>query len=167
MTSQHQQPRIAWHYTTGQHLPKIIQSKKLRLEVGISISKGERMAVWFTTADRYEPTALKAQIQKDGSKYDFQTAAEQAPHTQGLVRIGVDAKRLLTYDQWLDRSRVHPLQLKGMEQAASLKGVDCHRLWYVSFKPIQQNAWLAIETSDDDEVWTPWDGFEQLGGRGF
>jgi len=147
--------RTAFHYTTGEHLPRILKAKRLNLEVGMTIGKNERMACWFTTGDHYEPTALKAMTNHKGAKVDFKTAAEQAPFTKGLVRIAVPISRLKPYGYWVDHSGVHPQMLKAMEKSARMKGVDFERLWYVSFKPVPSTAWLSVELSDDDETWTP------------
>ena len=122
---------------------------------------GSRRSVWFTTADHFERTALGAWKNPNGTVYNFKTPEEMAEHTDDLVRIGIDPKRLKSYAYWVE---ILPELVESLEAIAIEAGSNPKADWLVSFKPIQQNAWLAIETSDDDEVWTPWDGFEQLGG---
>ena len=166
MTTTNSKPRIAWHYTTGLRLAQILESKRLNLETGIMVN-GSRRSVWFTTADQFERTALGAWKNPNGTVYNFKTPAEMAENTDGLVRIGIDPKRLKSYAYWVENSKTSEQMIDALETIALHAGSNPKADWLVSFKPIQQSAWLAIETSKDDEVWTPWDGFEQLGGRGF
>ena len=49
---------IAWHYTTGLHLPLIRESGVLRPS-GVFIGPDERPVLWFSTASYWEPTAAK------------------------------------------------------------------------------------------------------------
>jgi hypothetical protein len=49
---------IAWHYTTGLHLPLIRESGVLRPS-GVFIGPDERPVLWFSTAPYWEPTAAK------------------------------------------------------------------------------------------------------------
>lgn len=153
MTTRARSGSLAWHYTTGECLSGIYEDGQINLETGLVIDPKERRCVWFTTADTYEPTALKARVNNDGSLYNFQTPAEQAPFTNGLVRIGIPTARLFPYSQWRKRAHVHPLVAKGLEKIAVEAGSKPHTHWHFTCKPVPSWWWVAIEFSSDGEHW--------------
>ncbi len=144
---------IAWHYTTGEHFQGICRSMQIDLETGPVLDYREQRCVWFTTAETYEATALKARVGSDGSIHQFQTAAEQSPFCRGLVRIGVPAEQLFPYRQWRERAHVHPFIAEGMESIAILAGSDPHAHWHFTCKPVPSSGWVAVEFSIDGERW--------------
>jgi len=144
---------IAWHYTTGEHFQGICHSMQIDLETGPVIDPQEQRCVWFTTAQTYEATALKARVSSDGTVHEFKTAAEQAPFCRGLVRIGVPVDQLFPYSQWRKRAHVHSLIAAGMERIAIEAGSDPHAHWHFTCKPVPSSIWVAVEFSIDGERW--------------
>jgi hypothetical protein len=55
---------LAWHYTTGKHFLKTVESGVL-LPSANYIAKTENPVLWFSCEQYWEPTAQKAELQDD------------------------------------------------------------------------------------------------------
>jgi hypothetical protein len=142
---------VAWHYTIGQWWEKIDSSGILRPATAF-VPEGERPAVWFTVRDTYEPTAVKMVKNPDGTVRSL-SVEETERLGRGLFRIGVDAKGLLTWDQWKRRSGVARRMADALERVARKQGSDVAD-WLASFRPISREGWRSVQVRYRGE-WTP------------
>lgn len=144
---------IAWHYTVGVYLDSILRDKKIKLETGTRISDDERLCVWFTRAKQYEKTAYKSIQYADGTIVEIKDPLELSKSFDGLIRIGVDAKDLKTFDQWEQQSKT-PKKLRDvLLSSAQEMGSNPYRHWMVSFKPVVHKRWIKIQKSIDNQIW--------------
>src|SRR4051812_25843838 len=81
--------RIAWHYTVGEYLLKILDSGVIRT-ARTAITRGERPAVWFTLAEQWEETANKSRANRADEIYHMDREQTRA-FAGGLIRFGIDA----------------------------------------------------------------------------
>ena len=140
-------PTLAWHYTTMLRFGAIDKSKRIN-RANSYIEKGERAAVWFTTDDEFEPTAL---LMQGGRAL---TLEEQSKITSA-VRIGVKLDRLQGYKTWKQRSKCSRNMQRILEKVAIEQGSNPHQDWHISFTPVTWMDWECIEVSQDGHNWTP------------
>jgi hypothetical protein len=133
---------LLWHYTTATKFREIARSGELRPATAY-IAPGERPAVWFSTRQLWEPTAAKAFQTPDGSSrlLDMKGMHEHA----GLVRLGVTrASAPYGWREFVEQSGVPKAMALAMAKAGRRMGADPGD-WYVSFDPIVEARWAAIQ----------------------
>jgi len=143
---------IIWHYTTGLHIEKIIQEKRLR------VSEVERMvglkpAVWFSKNQLCEPTALKFIC--IGSNPPVTETMKVQAETIGLLRIGIEfTNELTTWAKYKHVSKITQPLYNELEQSGIANGADPNE-WFCSFKNIPSSKWITIERFNDNK----WESF--------
>jgi hypothetical protein len=85
----------AWHYTTGEKFPLIIESG-LIIPATTGVKPPERPIVWFSLDQYFEMTARKGLANETGFLRTA-TIQETRELAGGLVRFGVDAERLIPW----------------------------------------------------------------------
>jgi hypothetical protein len=98
----------AWHYTTGEAFISIVESGVLRQATAF-VPKNQRPVLWFSLNQDYEPTAAKAIMSEDGT-ISFGNRESTRQLGRGLVRFGLDPKRLVTWRHLKKRAGI-PSQL--------------------------------------------------------
>jgi hypothetical protein len=142
--------QIAWHYTTGDYLIEIVKSGEIRPATA-NVPANERPAAWFSLEPHWEPTAQKALRNPDGAvvRLGMQGTYERCG---GLARIGV-ALETCPHD-WRAFKRLGGARagmLRHMEKLGRAQGAD-PALWRVSFEPVPQRLWTAIDVWDG-QLW--------------
>jgi hypothetical protein len=177
---------IVWHYTTGNALPAIVRSGKLRP----STRPGEPRIVWCSTRQDFEPAVCKFMERRTGladairlilppqttedvarlwrivAAYGHvETPAEMEKRGRGLYRVGV-APETAPYD-WpaivrlsgISEFEAYCVDLTDYMRANGTDRAD----WRGSFEPIPADLWLAVEKWDGHR-WRSWsaDGGKRL-----
>lgn len=143
---------IAWHYTIGNHFPKIASDGYLKMTPSpASITPGEIPAVWFSTNMSWENTANKGKMENGVST--TMTFAETLLHGNGLYRIGVAENRLMhwrDFKKTLARKVVQYLEWGAKERYAS------PNQWRVLLTPCPCTVWEDVERWDAKRfTWEP------------
>ncbi len=135
--------QLIWHYTTGQRLLQIMQDGVLRQSTAY-VPDRVRPAVWFTLAPEWEETANKSLTLPNGSVVHLGREETEA-FGDGLVRIGVPASDVpLTWADYGRLSGEKVRDLRELRDAAREAGSDVS-LWRVSFEPVPDTQWAAID----------------------
>lgn len=123
---------MAWHYTCGDRALSIMDDGWIRV-AHESASVGERPCVWFSVAQRWEPTATKLIHTPSGPRQG--TLQEMEALGGGLWRFGLPAADLL---QWRELRTQIGLPRPLWKQLAKLgekKGANPED-WYGSLEPV-------------------------------
>jgi hypothetical protein len=133
-----------WHYTVGQHLPKIIESKQIKLA---TIGVREKPAVWFSSNPIWERTCNKLWQDSTGA---VRQLSKEETHLKGsgLVRIRIKPEAAPHNFQVFKRiSRISNTAAKRLTEKAKLLGAKPQE-WWISFEAVPQSEWLDIEVWD-------------------
>jgi hypothetical protein len=134
-----------WHYTVGQHLPKIVESKLIKIA---TIGVREKPAVWLSTNPVWERTCNK--LWQDSITGKLRQLSKEETHLKGggLVRIRIKPEAAPYNFQAFKRiSKISNTAAKRLTEKAKLCGAKSQE-WWVSFEPVPQSEWLDIEVWD-------------------
>jgi hypothetical protein len=141
--------QLRWHYTVRQRLDGLLRDGIIK-PVTAGLPAGERPAVWFSSNQEWEETANQAWQRPDGT---INRGNKESTHLLGggLARIGVlpetaphDWKAFKTL------SGIKPAKARGMYDAAIGSGARPGE-WFVSFEPVPQSQWVAVEVWDGEQ----------------
>ncbi len=140
---------IAWHYTKGVHLQKIIEDGELRPATE-GVSRSEKPIIWFSTNQRWEPTAGIGTI--ENGKLRTATMEETAEVAGGLARIGVDTDEtdLLDWRELKELSGMSSQTAQALYRAAIGSGARPGE-WLGRFSPVAQDEWVAVDVFRDGD----------------
>jgi hypothetical protein len=139
------EPKKIWHYTIGKHLPKIIESKLIKLA---TIGVREKPAVWFSTNPIWEQTCNKLWQDSITGKLRQLSKEETHRYGNGLVRIRIKPEAAPYNFQAFKRiSKISNNAAKRLTEKAELWGAKPQE-WWVSFESVPQSEWLDIEVWD-------------------
>ena len=125
------------------YLPRVIESGEIR-PATLYVPKNERPAVWFSLDQNWEPTAQKAWTDEAGAFIRLGMEGTHQ-HCGGLARIGV-ALETCPHD-WRAFKRLSGARagmLRHLDKVGRAQGADPAN-WRVSFDPVPQRFWIAIE----------------------
>ena len=148
-TQQVDRAEMRWHYTTGQKLGPILASGHLR-PAAPNVPKAGRPVVWFSTNPQWEPTANLFRRAADGS---LERLSKDQTYVLGggLIRVGV-APEVAPHDwnAYKQLSGIAPKLAREMYDAA-IKLRSRPGQWFVSFDPVPQAKWLAVEVLEGEQ----------------
>lgn len=125
--------RTAWHYTTGDRAALILSDGVIKAATAF-VPDGEKPVVWFSTRQRWEPTATKGIIGPDGIRRDA-TLDEMIEHGGGLYRFGLPASELIPWNQIPAATGMSRDMARALVKAACRKGAD-PSFWFASMEPV-------------------------------
>jgi hypothetical protein len=144
---------LVWHYTWGHKWPYIQRDGLILLADG-KLGPRERPAVWFSTREDFEPTAVKRYgVDRYGDWHEvtFEQALELC---NGAYRIGVDRDelKLISWLEYLKTSNVSREDAKTMRVNA-IKWKAAPSDWWASYRPVPRRYWRAVEKRSEDGSW--------------
>ncbi|MFO1325426.1 MAG: hypothetical protein U1F15_15375 [Burkholderiales bacterium] len=113
---------LAWHYTIAMYLPAIIESGVLRPATA-NVPANERPVVWFSMNQDFEVTARKRWRDLEGNERAL-SVAETALRGGGLVRLGIEPRRLLNGDKLRRAARISSETWRALCAAGRKEGAD-------------------------------------------
>ena len=140
--------KTRWHYTTGQKLSQILDFGVLR-PAAMDVPKAGRPVVWFSTNPVWEPTANLSRATLTGG---LERLSKDQTYVLGggLARIGVAAEVAPhDWNAYKVLSGIAPKLAKQM-YAAAIKIRSRPGQWFVTFDPVAQSQWLAVEVLEGD-----------------
>ena len=111
---------LAWHYTVYSYLDAIAETGAL-LPAKAFITKGEKPILWFSKNQEWEQTANKMMQNEAGKVYAL-NKEETDHYGGGLIRFGVDQKKLIPWPLLAKKARIPKEIQKGLEMTAAEKG---------------------------------------------
>jgi hypothetical protein len=139
--------RLRWHYTTGQRFQRIVEDAVI-LPATANVPAGERLAVWFSVVEPWEPTANKGIIDANGVSRTL-SMEETAELGGGLVRIGVSPSAApVSWREYVRTSGIHRAHAAALAAVGRSRGSD-PTLWFVSYRPVPRALWRAVDVWSD------------------
>lgn len=148
---------MLYHYTTGHNFVKIIQSHALLpMPLGNEL-EGEKVAVWFSSNDYWEPTAQKAIKNTVMDEWHLLGMKGTAKLGGGLFRFKVSREnsKIMGFNDFARTSNLPERFISGLKKEGRKQGGRYYQ-WFASYDPVASEDWLGIETWKDDK-WVPID----------
>jgi hypothetical protein len=146
---------LAWHYTTVDHLRRIVVSGEIRPATA-GVPANVKKAVWFSLNQFWEETANKLSMDAFG---DLVPLTRQQTHdrSDGLARIGVLASDVPNdWKRYKQESGDNSAALRLLYNAAIRSNAKPGE-WRVSFGPIPASLWKSVQVWSG-EKWVDWKG---------
>jgi hypothetical protein len=177
---------LVWHYTIGDRLQQIVESGEIRqatagvnmkldeaalweiILTGVAkpisqVVGGEMPAVWFTTRETFEPTAMKGMMM--GGFRRTMSLDEMEQHGNGLARIGVRAELVpADWQHHVRHSGITSKMARALAGSASAVGSD-PRQWRVHYAPVSSSVWSAVQVWRAGQWVNYWDLTQTSGVR--
>lgn len=137
---------MLYHYTIGHHLSKIMQSGSLLpIPLGNEF-EGERVAVWLSSNDHWEPTAQKAVTNQGTGEMILLGMEGTAKLCGGLFRFIVSRKnpKIIGFNKYATTSNVPAWLIAFLKTNGSKQGGHYYQ-WFASYEPITRGEWLGVE----------------------
>jgi hypothetical protein len=138
---------MLWHYTFGHNYERIRADQAIK-PMATYVAKEACPVVWFSRNQVWEATATKGLSTEDGMVTNC-SMEELAQHGGGLYRIGV-AQETAPHN-WDDFVRIGKISREvalELRRFAKLRNSN-RKDWFVSFEPVVQDKWVAVEVLDN------------------
>jgi hypothetical protein len=140
---------LAWHYTTATRFLQILRQRVLMPRESCGASFGQPV-IWFSVHDDFEPSACLTADRGNG-RVERCSVSETAELGQGLVRLGVPIRTLLTCAELRREARMSDATWKQLCDDARELGSDPDQ-WFGGLHPIPLEQ-CVIDVRDDDGRW--------------
>ena len=138
-------PSIAWHYTTMQKYPLILESCLLK-PADAYVADDEKPILWFSTNLYWEQTANKALRTLEGRLLSL-TMEQTAEKAGGLVRFAVPLERLVRWPRIGQQANVKSKIRKSLE-ATGIRAKANYMEWYGTLESMKLSDCVGIEFMD-------------------
>jgi hypothetical protein len=138
--------RPLYHYTTGHHLPRILEAGYLRPSAAGG-APDEVPLLWLSAARGYEPTALKMATVPGGGLRVLSRAEQRRTAGNVRFRLRPGAVELLPWREACRAAGIPSRERKRLEHVGKSRGGDC-RNWYATPEalPVELFA-IEVETA--------------------
>lgn len=138
----------AWHVTTIENY-EIIQADGHLRPTGIGTPPPEQNVLWMSL-DQYVDRAVR-KVLTNGSAYRVLSIKETRQLGGGLIRLGIDARKLLSGNTLRNRAHITWPRWVAIRQARVKLQSDPEN-WLGSLKPIALTD-MTIDVMNDSGVW--------------
>lgn len=142
-------PMLAWHYTLGAHLLRILENGHILPHDTPDTPALECPVAWFSLNQRHDPSALKS-IEVNGVVQP-PTLAAMRQWGNGVYRLGISPKALLGGEALRRQARIGKDRWAELRQQAKACGADPSQ-WYGAVDPVPV-ADCVIEVLNDAQQW--------------
>jgi hypothetical protein len=134
---------LIYHYTSGQHLQKILDTGELIVSQWEKKNNVKPAALWLSLNPVWENTATK-QVVENGKVR--QLTKEEQHQNLGLIRFVIVFKKktLCSWGKYKFDSNTLPQTYESMEQVGLKVGADPNE-WYASFRNIPLSNCISCE----------------------
>ena len=143
-------PMLAWHYTLGSHLLRILENGHILPHDQPDTPAVECPLVWFSLNQRYDPSAAKS-LELDGIAQP-PTLAVMRQLGNGVYRLGVPPRSLLTGDVLRRHARISKDRWQALAKQAQTCGASLPD-WYGTIDPVPASD-CTIEICQADGTWS-------------
>jgi hypothetical protein len=143
------QNKIIWHYTSGEHLVKILQSGELKVSEWEQKNKVKPPALWLSLNPEWEQTATKM-IQRNGK---VERLSKDEQHKKfGLIRFSIPFQKdvLCSWGKYKHKSNTPIVLYFQMEKTGLEQGAKPDE-WFASFKNIPLSVCISCEKWDGNK----------------
>ena len=142
-------PMLAWHYTLGAHLLRILENGHILPHDTPDTPALECPVAWFSLNQRHDPSALKS-IEVNGVVQP-PTLAAMRQWGNGVYRLGISPKALLGGEALRRQARIGKARWADLLKQAKACGANASE-WYGSVDPVPA-ADCVIEVLNDAQQW--------------
>lgn len=143
-------PVLAWHYTLGNHLLRILENGHILPHDEPETPAVECPLVWFSLNAGYEPTAAKSLIVHGVPQPPTLDVMRQLGN--GVYRLGLPPRALLAGDVLRRHARISKDRWQALSQKAQACGSSVAD-WYGSVDPVPASE-CVIERYEADGSWS-------------
>ena len=140
---------MAWHYTTAARFLQMLKQRVILPHSTADAGQG-RPITWFSVNDDFEPSACMVARLGDGQAHHF-SVSETAERGQGLVRLGVPVRTLLTCSELRRRSMMSDEAWDRLCEDARAIGSDPDQ-WFGCMQAVPLDQ-CTVEVRDEDGHW--------------
>lgn len=163
------QSELAWFYTTSDDAIDIKEAGALRPSAG----RDERAIVWFSTAETWEPMALRGNYLSPDlptalrgnylmvNEQTFSSMEDLIARGAELLRLGIGKGQLFPYPAIFDVAGVPAEVREAAEKAAALAGSDV-RQWHGALDAIPFDQLIVQRWDVDSKSWVDAPGLPSL-----
>jgi hypothetical protein len=142
-------PILAWHYTLGVHLLRILENGYVLPQDTPDTPVVECPVAWFSLNQQHDPSALKS-ILVNG-KPQPPTLAVMRQLGNGVYRLGISPRRLLGGEALRREARISKARWAELLKQAKAQGANAAE-WFGSIDPVAASD-CVIEVLGDDGRW--------------
>ena len=143
-------PLLAWHYTLGIHLLRILESGYILPHDQPDTPAVECPLAWFSLNQRYDPSAAK-RLEVNGVRQP-PTLPVMHQFGNGVYRLGVPPRSLLSGETLRKQARISKDRWQALAQQAQACGAAISD-WYGSIDPVSASD-CTIEAWQADGSWS-------------
>jgi len=149
-----------WHYTNGQNIDSIFQSRCLKPFSTCWSAEGPP-AIWFSTNPNWEPTANRAIRRSVTCRRSLGTKEITDQICDGLFRISVRPTiPIVTWADFCEMASISPRYREACRRWAAIEGSHPSR-WLAALSAIPMEDWTLIERWYGS-FWGPIEGLEEI-----
>jgi len=143
-------PLLAWHYTLGIHLLRILENGYILPHDQPDTPAVECPLAWFSLNQRYDPSAAK-RLEVNGVRQP-PTLPVMHQFGNGVYRLGVPPRSLLSGETLRKQARISKDRWQALAQQAQACGAAISD-WYGSIDPVSASD-CTIEAWQADGSWS-------------
>ncbi|TXJ02835.1 MAG: hypothetical protein E6Q31_01500 [Aquabacterium sp.] len=143
-------PLLAWHYTLGIHLLRILENGYILPHDQPDTPAVECPLAWFSLNQRYDPSAAK-RLEVNGVRQP-PTLPVMHQFGNGVYRLGVPPRSLLSRETLRKQARISKGRWQALAQQAQACGSAISE-WYGSIDPVPASD-CTIEVWQADGTWS-------------
>ena len=143
-------PLLAWHYTLGIHLLRILENGYILPHDQPDTPAVECPLAWFSLNQRYDPSAAK-RLEVNGVRQP-PTLPVMHQFGNGVYRLGVPPRSLLSGETLRKQARISKGRWQALAQQAQACGAVISE-WYGSIDPVPASD-CTIEAWQADGSWS-------------
>ena len=143
-------PLLAWHYTLGIHLLRILENGYILPHDQPDTPAVECPLAWFSLNQRYDPSAAK-RLEVNGVRQP-PTLPVMHQFGNGVYRLGVPPRSLLSGETLRKQARIRKDRWQALAQQAQACGAAISE-WYGSIDPVPASD-CTIEVWQADGTWS-------------
>jgi len=147
---QYSAPLLAWHYTLGIHLLRILENGYILPHDQPDTPAVECPLAWFSLNQRYDPSAAK-RLEVNGVRQP-PTLPVMHQFGNGVYRLGVPPRSLLSGETLRKQARISKDRWQALAQQAQACGAAISD-WYGSIDPVSASD-CTIEAWQADGSWS-------------
>ena len=143
-------PLLAWHYTLGIHLLRILENGYILPHDQPDTPAVECPLAWFSLNQRYDPSAAK-RLEVNGVRQP-PTLPVMHQFGNGVYRLGVPPRSLLSGETLRKQARISKDRWQALAQQAQACGAAISD-WYGSIDPVSASD-CTIKALQADGSWS-------------
>lgn len=147
--SKNQTPILAWHYTLGANLLRILESGYILPFDREDTPVVELPVAWFSVNQRFEPSAAK-RLEVNGVA-QAPTLAMMRQFGNGVYRLGMAPRQLLGGEALRRQARINKERWRELSKTAQECGADVSD-WFGAVDPVAASD-CVIEVLTEDMQW--------------